>query len=207
MAPRSETSPATGDDQPRPAKASPAPRRTKLGWGLLDLTIMLVGVGAVALLLVGLVAPHAFRATEEAAPVQDDLKAEQQAPGVLYNRTSRVELAPLTFVTNPGADYYVKLVDPQTKSDLFGIYVRGGQRMEVRVPLGDYEMRYAMGHTWYGIPNRFGPGTAYFRAEQVFTFSKTSDGSDGYTINGNVVELILQQNGNLSTAPIGAEDF
>ena len=139
--------------------------------------------------------------------VQEVLRAEQQAPGVIYNRTGREPLAPLTVVTSAGGDFYVKLVDQRTKSDLIGIYVHGGQRLAVKVPLGDYELRYAAGQTWYGITHRFGQDTVYFRADQAFTFSEADDGNGGYRIKGYTIELILQPNGNLTTTPIGALDF
>ena len=108
----------------------------------------------------------------------------------------------LQLVTNPGADYYVKLVDPETKSDRFGIYVHGGHSLDVDVPLGQYEVHYAAGETWYGISRRFGQDTVYFRADRLFNFTATSDGYSGYTI-----ELILQPNGNLTSTQIPAADF
>jgi hypothetical protein len=125
-----------------------------------------------------------------------------QTPGVMYNQTGRAELAPLTLVTSSGADYYVKLLDPQTKADELGIYVRGGHSLEVEVPIGEYEVHYAAGEAWYGIARRFGQDTVYFRATPLFSFTATNDGYSGYTI-----ELILQPNGNLPTTQIGAAEF
>jgi hypothetical protein len=146
--------------------------------------------------------PELWRKAPAAPVAQDVLRAEQQTPGAIYNHTGREPLAPLTLVTAPGADYYVKLVDPQTKTDLFGIYVHGGKSLDAHVPLGGYEVRYAAGQTWYGIAHRFGQDTAYFRADPLFSFTATNDGYSGYTI-----ELILQSNGNLHTTQIGAAEF
>ncbi len=74
--------------------------------------------------------------------------------------------------------------------------------MEFDVPLGSYELKYATGKTWYGLDYLFGPNTSYYKADDVFRFSKTGDGVSGWT-----VELFQQVGGNLETKKISEDDF
>ena len=125
-------------------------------------------------------------------------------PGVLSNWTNRKSQAPFEILTPYGADYFIKLVDTVSGHDAMAIYVHGGQRLEIDVPLGSYRMRYASGSTWRGTMYFFGPGdlTNYSEAQTILRFEI----SDGY-IKGHSVELILQQGGNLSTRRLHASDF
>jgi hypothetical protein len=123
-------------------------------------------------------------------------------PRILYDYTGNTPLAPFTVVTSPGQDYYVKLVYEGTSSAAIGIYVQGGISNEVLVPLGRYEMRYAAGTTWYGLADLFGPDTVYAKALDVLDFREEANQYSGYTI-----ELILQEDGNLDTQPLGPGEF
>lgn len=120
----------------------------------------------------------------------------------MFNYTGRKGLAPLVLITGGGSDYFVKLVDPASGRDLFGLYVRGGQRIEVPVPLGSYEMRYASGDVWYGRGDLFGPDTVTARATTLFHFQDQGMQYMGYT-----VELIRQTGGNLPTRSIPTSEF
>lgn len=126
------------------------------------------------------------------------------APGILVDLTGRMPRAPLTIVTSAGADYYVKLVDARTGADAVIIYVHGGQKLDVEVPVGKYIMRYASGTVWRGPEHLFGPGhlTSYNEATAVFDFKI----SDGYA-HGYTVELIRQPDGNLGTRRIEPSEF
>lgn len=125
-------------------------------------------------------------------------------PGLLFNWTGRTPQAPLKIVTPSGSDYYVKLVDANTGADAVAIFVRGGQSIQVDVPLGTYRMRYASGQTWRGTRHLFGPGTLtnYGEAESVFDFHISAGYIKGYT-----VELVPQVGGNLRTRPIKPGQF
>jgi hypothetical protein len=123
-----------------------------------------------------------------------------QAPGVIWNRTGLKGSAPFQIKTSPGADYFIKLVDYQTGADAVGIFVKGGQTLEVQIPPGTYRMRYASGQTWRGTSHLFGPGqhTSYSQSSSRFEFTQY----DGYT-----VELIRQTGGNMPTRSISPSQF
>ena len=112
-------------------------------------------------------------------------------------------LAPFTVRTRSGSgNYYVKLVNVRTNNTVMTLFVREGRTAETKVPLGTYEVRYAVGDKWYGREHLFGPHTSYARCDESFRFYRTSTGYQGYT-----VELYLQQFGNLETEDISRDEF
>jgi hypothetical protein len=110
--------------------------------------------------------------------------------------------APFTVKTSSGADYYLKLVDIFTQEVALTAYIRGGEMLTTRAPIGMFEMRYAVGSDWYGSTLLFGPNTSYFKAEKQFTFEYGDGSAKGYTI-----ELIKQTGGNLRTRPMSGSQF
>lgn len=123
-----------------------------------------------------------------------------QVPGIVWNKTGLNGSAPFQIKTSPGADYFIKLVNYQTGADAVGIFVKGGQTLEVEIPAGTYSMRYASGKTWRGTSHLFGPGrhTSYAQSSSRFQFTRY----DGYT-----VELIRQVGGNMPTSSISPSQF
>jgi len=112
-------------------------------------------------------------------------------------------VAPFEVVTRAGSGhYYVKFAKPGEKRAVATMFVRGGSRAEIKLPLGNYELRYAAGERWYGTTHLFGPDTAFSEAKSNFRLSDEGDRYTGYT-----VELYLQVGGNLRTERIAPEDF
>lgn len=112
-------------------------------------------------------------------------------------------VAPLSISTPHGTEkYFVKIVDATTETTVLTIFIYGGQTFELKVPLGQYKVKYATGENWYGESLLFGPSTSFNQAETTFSFS-----NDGYQINGYSIELIKQINGNLSTKEITKQQF
>ena len=81
-------------------------------------------------------------------------------------------------------------------------YVRGGQPVEVDVPLGEYEIYYTVGDVWYGQNSKFGPDGVYEKCDGTFNFY-----FDGTHYRGWTLELYPQYNGNMHTESIDAKDF
>jgi hypothetical protein len=112
-------------------------------------------------------------------------------------------LAPLRIVTAADSPhYFIKVVDWERGTPVLTVFVRSGQTVNVKVPLGSYRLKYAGGTEWYGQKYLFGPATAYARAQDRFNFTLEGDQVSGFT-----VELIKQIGGNLRTAEIRPEDF
>jgi hypothetical protein len=125
------------------------------------------------------------------------------ATGVFSMSFSGDGVAPLEIVTQSiEGNYYIKVVDWNTKQETATLFVRASERAKMFLPLGSYELRYAVGQTWYGPKHRFGPDTSYHRADARFDLVRTSQGYSGYT-----VELYLQLHGNLETEQIRPDEF
>jgi len=124
------------------------------------------------------------------------------ATGVMSKSFSTSGVAPLEIKTTAGTNYFVKILDWNTKTEIMTAFIRGGVPFETKLPVGTYELRYASGHDWYGAALDFGEGAVYARCDDIFEFNKTDRGYSGYT-----VELILQDNGNLQTDPISQDEF
>lgn len=111
--------------------------------------------------------------------------------------------APLRVQTrSDGFHYFVKVTPPSSNVAMTEMFIRSGDFVEVELPLGSYEIKYASGKTWYGPQWLFGPETSYSKADKVFNFT-----SDDYQISGYTVELFTQVGGNLHTSRIGAGQF
>lgn len=144
--------------------------------------------------------------TQTAIPTQDPdeflIPASVENGEILYPALSE-QLAPLTVTTIGDGGYYVYL-DPVDGSgdNAMGFYVDGGRSTEVLVPLGEYEIYYASGDTWYGLKHKFGSKTVYSKCDDIFDFA-----DDGYEYTGWTIELYKQYNGNLDVDEINESEF
>lgn len=122
--------------------------------------------------------------------------------GVSWQDNVGEKLAPLSFKTNPGTNYLVKMVNLQTGFETGYFYIQGGMPFKTDVPLGKYEIRYASGKNWCNSTVYFGPETVFSKADQPFEFTFENGQYMGYE-----VELILQARGNLNTPTIDRSAF
>ncbi len=107
--------------------------------------------------------------------------------------------SPLQIKTNAGSHYWVKIVNSYNEKDeLASFFIRGGETLDVNLPMGSYVVKYAYGDTWYGRDYLFGEDTGYSKADEVLEF---------YHGQGYVIELIQQLNGNLHTTAIDESQF
>ena len=123
--------------------------------------------------------------------------------GELIKEPSGEMLAPLSISTRGDSSYYVYLkpIAPPFGNSM-SFFVHGGSSAEVSVPLGEYEIYYAVGEIWYGTEYMFGDDTTYVKCEGTFDFYE-----DGSYYQGWTLELYAQTNGNMDTDIISAEDF
>lgn len=94
--------------------------------------------------------------------------------------------------------YFIKMINALNGNTVAKLFIRSGDKIELNIPSGSYEIKYATGEQWYGETDLFGPNTSYSQAGQTFDFSS------GY---GYTIELIMQVNGNLHTKSIDANSF
>ncbi|MDD9823647.1 MAG: hypothetical protein OXU43_00440 [Gammaproteobacteria bacterium] len=110
-------------------------------------------------------------------------------------------VAPFEIKTSAGSNYLIKL-ENISGMKVMDIFVRGGDTIEVSVPLGSYIVKYAVGNTWYGYEHYFGPDTNYNKADEIFHFRQEGNQISGYTIT-----LYPVLSGNLRTSRIKASQF
>lgn len=122
--------------------------------------------------------------------------------GTWWKYTSEELIAPLRISVSEGHHYYVKVTEAFTDEPVLTVFIRSGQTIEVDVPTGSYDLKYAIGDTWYGRQHLFGPETEYLEANDTFNFEII-----GQRVRGHRIELIVQEGGNLSTAPIPESEF
>lgn len=139
--------------------------------------------------------------------VAEPIKSMPSVPRPLsgtYNENfdEQQAIAPLEIRTDAGADYYVKVVNTANDIDTLTIYIRGGETIEVEVPLGNYEIRYASGDNWYGDEELFGADTSFNKADELFDFVETN-----YQISGYTITLYQVVDGNLETKSINKDQF
>lgn len=109
---------------------------------------------------------------------------------------------PLTVETSGTNNYYVALQRVGAKKALMSFFVVGGKSAKVSVPLGDYEIFYATGKTWYGIEHKFGNDTKYYKCDDIFDFTEDNDGYLGWTVT-----LYAVYDGNMETKKIDEDEF
>lgn len=122
--------------------------------------------------------------------------------GAIRAFTGEERIAPLTIKAAQGVHFLVKLVDADSTRPVLTVFVRSGDTVRVKVPLGSYQVRYASGEKWYGYKYLFGPETSYSKADKTFEFDVVGEEIRGYTIT-----LYKVIDGNLHTWPIRREEF
>ena len=130
--------------------------------------------------------------------------------GAIKTYTNSEQVAPLKIQTSHESNYFVKIVSVYSQQPVMTIFIRGGNTISTKVPLGTYEIRYASGKKWYGYEHFFGPGTNYSKADEIFTFEtkKTStwEGTT-YQTTGYAITLYQVPHGNLKTIKIDPSRF
>lgn len=129
---------------------------------------------------------------------------EQSLPysGAVRTWASSERVAPFEIKAAQGNHHLLKLVNAYNHAPVMTIFVRSGTTVEVEVPLGTYEVRYASGEIWYGYEYLFGPETSYSKADKTFTFEVVNNQIRGFTIT-----LYKVTHGNLPTSMINPSDF
>lgn len=129
---------------------------------------------------------------------------EQPLPmnGAVQSFSSARRMAPFEIKSDAGSHYLVKLADAVSGRDVLSVFVRGGQTVNIDVPLGTYVVKHASGEQWYGYVHLFGPQTSYSKAETPFSFTSANGRISGYTMT-----LYKVVDGNLRSEEIDAEEF
>jgi curved DNA-binding protein CbpA len=135
-------------------------------------------------------------------PAFNEPKLPLPATGTIDRYTNKSGQAPLQIKTSSGANYLVRLENVATGTNVLDVFVRGGTTVDIEVPLGTYQLKYASGQNWYGTQHLFGPETAYNKADTPFRFY-----IEGQQISGYTVTLYRVSDGILRTSELPADQF
>jgi len=155
-----------------------------------------------------------FGGFDSSTPIEPQAETEQvpefnepqiTAPltGLIANYTNQEGLAPFEIKTSSiDVDYYIKMTNIGENIPMMTMFINGGETLNVDIPIGAYEVKYATGQTWYGEEYLFGPETQYTKLDNTFEFTEDESGTNGWT-----VDLLEQVDGNLDSIYIDPEDF
>ena len=133
------------------------------------------------------------------AGIEDRLRVPQTT-GILWNRTGLPAVFPLQVKTPAGQDYFLKLIDGETRQDALAAYIVGGAFFKVLVPPGSYILHFSVGDVWLGEDHLFGSGenTRSFELEEALTFEIR----DLATKSGHLVDITKGPFGQLAQATV-----
>jgi hypothetical protein len=110
-----------------------------------------------------------------------------QTSGLMWNHTGLPAVFPLQVKTPDGQDYFLRLIDEETRKEALAAYIIGGAFFKVLVPPGTYFLRFSTGDIWQGEDRLFGPdeSTRSFGLPDPLTFEIRDYGTKA----GRVVDI------------------
>lgn len=179
-------------------QVSPPASKSSPPWKPWKMTAAIVAFSGIVLFGALISAPTKSKSPTPRSAYEVCSGIPQPNTGLYARYDQSQEVAPLKLKTQYGSDYFIKVVEAATGRPVRSFYVRGGSILNVRVPVGSFELKYATGNNWCGERDLFGSGTRTLKADQTFQFTE----NEGYT-----VELIARHGGNLRTEEISRGAF
>ncbi|MCH8568544.1 MAG: J domain-containing protein [Balneolales bacterium] len=91
-------------------------------------------------------------------------------------------IAPLELLATTDRNFLVRIINSDNRLPAMTVFVRAGRQLHLRLPDGDYNIRYTAGNSWFGPDHKFGPNGQFFEESQTFTFSSENDTLFGHFI-------------------------
>lgn len=113
--------------------------------------------------------------------------------------TSESATCPFTMIAD-NKNYYIKLCDTMREDQTIAkFFVRAGEKLSIKIPAGNYKLKYGAGEEWYGEEELFGPFNQYGESEVIQFID------NGYSSSGHTVSFYQTVNGNFHTNNIGRD--
>lgn len=111
-------------------------------------------------------------------------------------------LANFTLTASKDNNHYVKLESAKNQAVIATYFIKAGESIITKVPLGQYRIKVASGRNWFGEALLFGVRTELKKSDNIFTFSQK-----GSQIVGQTITFNARVNGNMPTSRIHRNDF
>ena len=123
-------------------------------------------------------------------------------PNGLVKRFHTEHSEAVVTLTSPqsDSDYLIKFENKDTGKKVALVFLSSGEKVQVALPLGTYEVKWASGREWNGLEYLFGPETLFARLENYIALEKREKEVTAYT-------LMFGIDGNIRTESISREDF
>lgn len=120
--------------------------------------------------------------------------------GLIWNRSGLPAVFPLQVKTSAGQDYFLTLLDEESRKEALAAYIVGGEFFKVLVPPGKYTLQFLFGDVWRGGKHPFGLGsnTGDFELEDPLTFKIYGAGTKA----GHLVDITEIQRGQAIQAKV-----
>jgi len=105
--------------------------------------------------------------------------------------------------SDEGAYYYIKLKPTGDAGGDIVFYLDKNTTFETMVPLGIYELLFAVGNTWYGDKELFGPYATYLKTNTLYEFYI----DDNDVVWGLSQDLKRHVLGSLHSQPVDPSEF
>jgi hypothetical protein len=112
-------------------------------------------------------------------------------------RTKEEGICSFKVISNDAPNTVFILLDNVTKDKKALLYVKKGDELEIKVPIGTYSYQMIQGEDWLGDKEHFGLRTAYLEGDKSFTFEQTEKGTTGHVVKLKVIA------GNMHPRPTG----
>ena len=115
--------------------------------------------------------------------INKTLKAPKPHNGETQIFTSNRAIADFQIQNKMNKDCLIKLTTPDNQT-IMTIYSYKYSTISVKVPLGEYQTKYAMGNSWYGYDELFGYNTNFSKSKKRSIFYRNN-----YNISSNNLVL------------------
>lgn len=192
----------SSSDRSSGSEAPPSAEKPNSRRGLNTVVIIAASVLICALSVASLLQKPSVPAEDvsEAPPV-----AVSFSNGEIVKYPVGERLAPLTVETTDSSNYCIVLepLDAVARANgQMAFMILAGEEVDISVPLGEYEIFYITGTTWYGNEDYFGKESGFYKCDGTFDFD-----ADDQSVNGWTLTLYAVPNGNLETDKIPKKDF
>lgn len=141
--------------------------------------------------------------TTEVSDPDANLKPVSVSNGEYIVSPKDYAISTVTVKTSGSYNYYVYLKNLSNSNNNVGVYIKGGNDVDIEVPEGKYTCYYCVGETWYGKEYKFGSKTLASKFMEILDIDILDDNQ----VRGYTLTLYAVKDGNAITSDVDMDDF